>query len=302
MRKALLIAGIALLGWYASFTWLPAIYARGRLSGRIDSRCSYDLMRASIEREAGRLGRQDDRAARSRVIQTDGALLLWDTPAGRFWIPRGDSMELARKLAGRLVDVRWGWIESTGEVPVRPGDVFIDVGAHVGQSALAALKMGASKVVSIEPDPENVECMRRNLAGAVQSGQVLIEPIGLWDTPDTLPIIRRAESSQSGVGPGGDATVRVPLEPLDAVVRRLGLTRVDVIKMDFDDGERHAIRGAAETIRRFKPRIVVGTYHPDGDLEGVLAEVEAIRRDYAIAPNRCLPFGHRVFPDQLYFH
>src|SRR6185436_12178868 len=65
MRKALLIAGIALLGWYASFTWLPAIYARGRLSGRIDSRCSYDLMRASIEREAGRLGRQDDRAARS---------------------------------------------------------------------------------------------------------------------------------------------------------------------------------------------------------------------------------------------
>ena len=45
--------------------------------------------------------------------------------------------------------------------------------------------------------------------------------------------------------------------PIDAVVRELGLNRLDVIKVDVEGAEVLVIRGARETLRRFHPKLVM---------------------------------------------
>jgi FkbM family methyltransferase len=47
---------------------------------------------------------------------------------------------------------------------VRAGDVVLDCGAGIGLFARQALKRGARTVIAIEPVPENLECLRRNLS------------------------------------------------------------------------------------------------------------------------------------------
>ena len=49
---------------------------------------------------------------------------------------------------------------------LRPGDVFFDVGAHVGALSLLAVSLGA-RVVAFEPDPVNAALLRANVPVAV---------------------------------------------------------------------------------------------------------------------------------------
>ena len=45
---------------------------------------------------------------------------------------------------------------------VKPGDVFVDIGANVGQFSLLAASLGAT-VHAFEPSPDNMEALKRNL-------------------------------------------------------------------------------------------------------------------------------------------
>jgi FkbM family methyltransferase len=51
--------------------------------------------------------------------------------------------------------------------------------------------------------------------------------------------------------------VEVPLKMLDSVIEELGLERVDAIKIDVEGAEIQVLKGAVNTIRRFKPFIVI---------------------------------------------
>ena len=58
-----------------------------------------------------------------------------------------------------------------GDRGVHPGDVVFDCGAHVGTYTRESLKAGARLVVAIEPAPDNLEYLRRNLAKEIAAGQ-----------------------------------------------------------------------------------------------------------------------------------
>jgi FkbM family methyltransferase len=69
-----------------------------------------------------------------------------------------------RTLDGRIV--RQVVIANEYRLPERfgPGDVVVDVGAHIGSFALAALERGAGVVHCVEPDAENFALLKHNLA------------------------------------------------------------------------------------------------------------------------------------------
>ena len=76
-----------------------------------------------------------------------------------------------------------------------------------------ALAEGAKLVVAIEPAPENLECLRRNLADEVAAGRVIIYGKGVWDKEDFLTI------RVSPDNPAADSfriTSRAPREPAPA--------------------------------------------------------------------------------------
>jgi len=233
-------------------------------------------------------------AAASRVaLDERGGLRLWETPHGKFWVP-GDSgavmpILLAQQQAGIYGDVS-------------PGEVVIDGGAHVGVYTRRALDAGARLVVAVEPAPDNVECMRRNFAAEIKAGRFILYPKGVWDRDDELVLHTVAGNSagdsfviQNGEGKG----IRVPLTTIDKMVTELGLSKVDRIKLDIKGAERQALRGAAEVLKRFRPKLALAAEHHPDDHEQLPALVRQVRQGSRIRCGICAVRNYGLYPETL---
>jgi len=132
---------------------------------------------------------------------------------------------------------------------VRHRRTAVDVGAHVGLwSWNLAHEFG--EVYAFEPVAEHRECFRRNVPPD-QFPHVHLRAMALGDKPGNVHM--KTESGSSGntqvAGQGGD----VLLERLDS----LGLSNVDLIKIDVEGMELSVLRGAEETIKSSWPVVCV---------------------------------------------
>jgi FkbM family methyltransferase len=170
-------------------------------------------------------------------------------------------------------------------VHVTAGDVVIDVGGHLGMFTLEALAKGAGEVVVFEPEPTNVDCLKKTFQTQIAEGRVVLVDAAAWEEQGTLKFSTGSEDAGSGsargqVSDGGEIVVRA--DTIDAVVERLGLSRVDFIKMDIEGAERHALAGARRTIEKFGPKMALCVYHREDDPEVLPAVVTSERADYTI--------------------
>jgi FkbM family methyltransferase len=187
-----------------------------------------------------------------------------------FWIKK-DGTDRDGKATLAYILAEQAWIsEYAHRNSVRPGDVVVDVGAHIGTFDDDALRRGAVKCVLIEPDPVNVECLRRNFAREIAEGRVVVVPEGVWSSRATLEFTSGVANSGTGsfvLRENGGQTISVPVRPLDEILENLGIAKIDYIKMDIEGAEREALRGARRTLRNWKPVLMLDHYHlPDDDV------------------------------------
>jgi FkbM family methyltransferase len=123
---------------------------------------------------------------------------------------------------------------SYADLPIRRGDVFLDLGAHIGGASRAALDRGAKQAVAVEADPSSVIVLRRNLRGrparivwaAVTSAPERAIPF--YTRPD------RPHLSSARADDAGRQRVMVPTVSLGAL---LDTFRPTVVKCDIEFGE-----------------------------------------------------------------
>jgi len=238
-------------------------------------------------------------ATRRALVNGDGTE-RWDTPYGPVWIPAGNEFLMAFNLAEQELD-----IYEVAEVRVRPGDIVLDCGANVGLFTRKALARGARLVVAIEPAPQNLECLRRNLAREIEQGRVIVYPKGVWDHEDVLtlrvdPANTAAASFVMGSN-GWESVTHVPLTTIDRLVEELNLPRVDYIKMDIEGAETRALHGAAETLKRWRPRLAISAYHLPGDPRSIPTAVRAAQPGYRMRCGACERVDSLVRPKVLLF-
>lgn len=255
------------------------------LLGRVRD-CPWPEARAAVSVGQRREAERQRILAGSRRITTDGGLELWETPAGQWWIPKGGEEFLVHDLAEQVTGV---YDHPRGGV--RAGDVVLDCGANIGLTVKRWLRGGASRVAAIEPEPNNVECLRRNLKQEIARGQVDIVPMGVWHEQGELELKLDASNGAAHSLLRDEGTVgrsiRVPLVTIDELAASLKLERVDLIKMDIEGAERYALEGARETLRRWRPRLVLCVYHLPDDPRALAERVRAARPDYRMECGPC---------------
>lgn len=244
---------------------------------------------------------KDEILAASKKLQEDRAgYHLWQTPMGTYWIPEGSDYVLPFNLAEQKRQ-----IYGTGPQAVKSGDIVLDCGANVGVFTRVALDAGAATVVMIEPAPENIECLRRNFEKEIAAHRVVLYPKGVWDKDDvlTLNISPSNSAADSFVlhPDGSEGKIQVPLTTIDHLVKELGLARVDYIKMDIEGAEPKALAGGAATIRQYKPRISISSYHQPDHPVKIRDIILGTRPDYRMECGPCAEADRRVRPDILYF-
>jgi hypothetical protein len=143
---------------------------------------------------------------------------LWETPDGRWWVPRGESYDLFVLLA------EWGSdLYRSAGVMVQPGDVVLDCGAHVGVFTRKALRAGARKVIAIEPVPSSIECLRRNAALEPRSNCVVAYPKGVWNKDDFL-VMPEGGALSGGFLKAGEPAARSIKLPLTTIAKFPAIT------------------------------------------------------------------------------
>ena len=241
-------------------------------------------------------------------IRTDGHLVredaagfhLWETALGAYWVPAASDNALQYDLGEQMRD-----IYGKGPTGVHQGDVVLDCGANVGVFTKKAIALGARLVVAIEPAPENLECLRRNLATEIAGGRVILYPKGVWDREDvlTMHIDRENSAADSFVRKlAGDQFTeqKLPVTTVDHLVRELKLPEVNFIKMDIEGSEQKALAGARDTIARFRPRMAICTYHMPDDPVNVPKIVGQAKSDYR-TECQCLLERSQVISQVIHF-
>jgi FkbM family methyltransferase len=236
-----------------------------------------------------------------RPIRSEGNLEQVETPAGTFWIPKGERVALAEELDEQQSD-EYG----TGLSGIHPGDIVLDCGANVGTYTRRAVRAGASRVVAIEPAPWALECLRRNLSAEIAKGSVVVYPKGVWDHDDKLELTVGPGGATSAatlvLGEGGKprlATV-VPLTTIDELVAELHLPRVDFIKMDIEGAEPNALRGAVRTVAQFHPRLAISLEHRKTDSDTIPALARTLWPEYRTTCGPCSNMNGHLQPTMMF--
>lgn len=154
------------------------------------------------------------------------------------------------------------------ELPLRGGDVVLDVGANIGWFSLL-LDRRAPDGVSIyafEPEPLNFGLLSENLelngAGGVVPIQKAVSDEEGRRSLFVYPDKNRGRHSLAPI-PGAAGSVEVPTTTLDRVWRDRGLDgrSVRLLKIDVEGFECAVLRGASEILERCE--LVVTEYAPE---------------------------------------
>jgi FkbM family methyltransferase len=243
---------------------------------------------------------KDQILAASQLVRTADGFELWNTPKGAFWSPNGDQYVLPWHLAEQELH-----IYGMGTHAVRKGEIVLDCGAHIGVFTRVALSAGARKVIAIEPAKDNLECLRRNLESEIADGRVIVLPVGVWHQVERRKLRTAPHNSAADTvvmhPEGSHEGEEVQLTTIDRIVSDLNLDSVDFIKMDIEGSEQNALRGAAATLKKFKPRISVAAYHMPDDPHRIPELIRAPEPGYRMTCGPCARVGWRFRPNVLYF-
>jgi FkbM family methyltransferase len=161
---------------------------------------------------------------------------------------------------------------------LRPGDLFYDVGAHVGFFSVCAAALGA-RVVAVEPDAANAARLRVN--AALNGFEVRVVEAAAWSESGSVSLERGDSPKEGRVAPGTGVRAVV----IDELVEAEGAPVL--IKLDVEGAEVEALRGAQRTLERDRP-VVLCELHGDAARQEVAALLDGYRVEEVEGPTRIL--------------
>jgi FkbM family methyltransferase len=293
----LVIAGEAALLWYPGLMVLPSAFEM-----TFSPYCGvWQTVRdGNVKIKRDQLARQI--RDRSHVVKTEGNFKLWSTPNGEYWVPDTSDTILSILLAQQETRI-YGDADTGG---VKKGDIVLDGGAHIGTYVRTALDAGAKTIVAIDPSPEALWSLHRNFMKEIAAGTVIVYEKGIWDEEKTLVLYANGNGAAGDSflteGVGARKIADIPVTTIDRIVKELDLPRVDIIKADIKGAGTRMIRGAAETIRKYRPRMVVSTEEATDDPAAIRQAVMNVDPGYQFRAGPCLFTGrNEVRNDTVFF-
>jgi len=187
---------------------------------------------------------------RIKVSETEEVAFWWSYIVPFFDADRGFFDYWGHDLG----DIRYLWRI------LRPGMVFLDIGAHHGlYSLVAAKRLGAdSTVVAFEPSQNEFRRLRLHLRlNGMRS--VRAEPVALGATSSNQKFFQiiSGDNTRGGLRPpaSSDRVLETLVETacLDDYLRRRAVNRVDLVKLDVEGAELEVLQGASIVLAKFRP-------------------------------------------------
>jgi FkbM family methyltransferase len=160
---------------------------------------------------------------------------------------------------------------------------FIDAGAFIGDSAIALKEYQYKKIYSVEISQKSIIKYRANLArNNINVNKFDIINIGIASTNDKAPI-KLADTGSSGLSllrkAGKYDEIMVDQKSIDYIVDQYNISP-RFIKVDIEGNALEFVKGAKETLTKFRPVLSVAIYHNPYEFFEVKPLLENLLPDY----------------------
>lgn len=188
-----------------------------------------------------------------------------------------------RAILGRAEPELVTWFQAK----VKPGETWLDIGAHYGYTALALSRLVGKRgrVFAFEPILRTAGHLSRTRS-ANGLDQLVVVPLALGEEPE-LTVVRdvccfRGMAQMTAAAEHGELVLSIALDHLWP--RLCGAdTRVSGIKVDVQGMEISVVRGMTEILRNHRPKLVV-EYHGQADLDAFLLAISEAGYDPVARP------------------
>lgn len=193
----------------------------------------------------------------------------------------------ATGLACAFVQKQYEYDQDGVKCKAEKGDIAIDAGGCWGETTLYfAHEVGEEgKVYSFEFIPNNLAVMKKNIScNPILAPRIELVEAAMWSYSDK-------ELYYLDWGPGSqvfDSPIRKDLNygecktlSIDDLVARKQLPKVDFIKMDIEGAELPALKGAENTIKKYRPKLAISIYHQVSDFITIPKYLDALSLDYS---------------------
>lgn len=175
---------------------------------------------------------------------------------------------------------------SIPECHIKTNDIVLDVGAHFGFFSYYALKHGAKRIYAFEPNPYVFKILEKH-AEMWDRKVIKVFNLALYSFEGILKLKIPKNKTLHGLATVEDLKkqkeiieLKVKCTTIDKFVKKNRIKRIDFIKIDAEGSEKEIIKGARETIKKFKPRMAISAYHSFEDKEKIPELILSIREDY----------------------
>jgi len=144
---------------------------------------------------------------------------------------------------------------------IKNGGIFLDIGANIGYYSLMAAKLGAEKVIGIEPNPIVLNRFRENIKFNELDKKIKTFQIGLGGKKDTMDLhLSHEDMGSSSIlnnNPNSEK-IKIKIIPLLRLLKEENIKKVDVLKIDVEGYEDRVLFPYFEGLeRKFYPRLIL---------------------------------------------
>ena len=184
------------------------------------------------------------------------------------------------------------------QIAAEEGDTVIDGGGCYGDTALYfADKIGPSgKVHVFEFIPDNIKLFSKNIEMNPELAQ-RIELVShpLWeDSGKHLYYLSSGPGSRVSAELFDGYTGETRTMAIDDYVETNAIEKIDLIKMDIEGAEWNALKGATETIKRFKPKLAIALYHSTKDFDIIPRYINDLNLGYELYLSHATIYGEET--------
>jgi FkbM family methyltransferase len=160
---------------------------------------------------------------------------------------------------------------------------FIDIGAFIGDSAIALKSYNYKKIYSIEISRKSIEKYRVNMADCgINSDKYEIINVSIASNDDEKPF-KLADTGSSGLSllrrKGKYDEIMVEQKSLDYIVDQYKISP-GFIKVDIEGNGLEFVRGATKTLTTFRPVLSIAIYHNPFEFFEVKPLLEKLLDEY----------------------
>lgn len=193
-----------------------------------------------------------------------------NTPHTLFW-PKKYSLTNLQQIISETFDSKDWHFYQKEHTTIESGEIILDIGTAEGLFPLTVIDK-CTKVIIVEPNKIFIKSLKKSFSNYLDKVEILNYAVG-----NQSGVINFSEDSLEGQVTA-DCNNQIQIEKIDNLIPQD--QKISYLKADIEGFELEMLKGAAETIKRNKPKIAITTYHKENDYKEMILLIKSFVPEY----------------------